>query len=77
MTASEKFSGYSIQIGSEDIIDSKVLSLIAEDAEGNVDTGKAERKLLDVLKETRVRIGTLLKTDNVSLTWSNGLVQPS
>ncbi len=65
MTASEKFSGYSIQIGSEDIIDSKVLSLIAEDAEGNVDTGKAERKLLDVLKETRVRIGTLLKTDNV------------
>jgi len=66
MTASEKFSGYSIQIGSEDIIDSKVLSLIAEDAEGNVDTGKAERKLLDVLKETRVRIGTLLKTDNVS-----------
>ena len=58
MTASEKFSGYSIQIGSEDIIDSKVLSLIAEDAEGNVDTGKAERKLLDVLKETRVRIGT-------------------
>ena len=62
-----EFSEYKIQIGAEDLIESKVLPLIAEDpaAEGD-DFSKAKKKLLEVLKETRVRMGTLLKTDNVS-----------
>lgn len=62
-----EFSEYKIQIGTEDLIESKVLPLIAEDPEGaDADFSKAKKKLLEVLKETRVRMGTLLKTDNVS-----------
>lgn len=62
-----EFSEYKIQIGTEDLIESKVLSLIAEDPDaGGADFSKAKKKLLEVLKETRVRMGTLLKTDNVS-----------
>jgi len=62
-----EFSEYKIQIGTEDLIESKVLPLIAEDPDaGGADFSKAKKKLLEVLKETRVRMGTLLKTDNVS-----------
>ena len=63
-----EFSEYKIQIGTEDLIESKVLPFIAEDPDaGDADFSKAKKKLLEVLKETRVRMGTLLKTDNVSL----------
>ena len=62
-----EFSEYKIQIGTDDLIESKVLPLIAEDpAEADVVISKAKKKLLEVLKETRVRMGTLLKTDNIS-----------
>lgn len=62
-----EFSEYKIQIGTEDLIESKVLPIIAEDPDaGGADFSKAKKKLLEVLKETRVRMGTLLKTDNVS-----------
>jgi len=62
-----ELSGYKIQIGSEDLIESKVLPFIAEDPESEgSDLSKANKKLLEVLKEARVRMGTLLKTDNVS-----------
>ena len=62
-----ELSEYKIQIGTLDLIESKVMSLIAEDPDSaDTDYSKAKKKLLEVLKETRVRIGTLLKTDNVS-----------
>ena len=62
-----EFSECKIQIGIENMIESKVLPLITEDPEGaDADFSKANKKLLEVLKETRVRMGTLLKTDNVS-----------
>ena len=62
-----ELSEYKIQIGSEDLIESKVLPFIAEDSESeDSDLSKANKNLLEVLKETRVRMGTLLKTDNVS-----------
>jgi len=62
-----ELSKYKIQIGAEDLIESKVLSLITEESNAaDVDSSKAQKKLLEVLKETRVRMGTLLKTDNVS-----------
>lgn len=68
MTAKEEFKKYSIQIGSEDLIKSKVFPLITDDTESSelADIDKANKKLQEILKETRVRIGTLLKTDNVS-----------
>ncbi len=51
-----EFSEYKIQIGTEDLIESKVLPLIAEDPDvGGADfSKKAQKKLLEVLKETRV-----------------------
>lgn len=61
-----------IQIGGEDIIDRHLQDILADDIE-NVDIQKkANDKLLDILKEMRVRFGTLLKTDNVSFLFGAG-----
>ncbi len=62
MLPRDQFKKYRIQIGTDELGESKVLSLIAEDPESPViaNTDKAEKKLQEVLKETRVRIGSLL-----------------
>ncbi len=66
-------SKYKILIGSEDLIKSNVLSIHPEEQKINsANSLKAEKKLHEVLKETRIRIGTLLKTDNVSFLMGAG-----
>jgi hypothetical protein len=66
MSDSSRFSGYHIQIGGEDLIDRYLHGILADDPENEDNKEKAEKKLLEILKEMRVRFGTLLKTDNVS-----------
>ncbi len=68
MSKKDQFKEYRIQIGHDELIESKVLPLIVDNPESpeQEDIDKANKKLQEVLKETRVRIGTLLKTDNVS-----------
>ncbi|MCY4472420.1 MAG: SIR2 family protein [Kistimonas sp.] len=62
-----EFSEYKIQIGTDDLIKKKILPLTPEGLDReDVGSSKADKKLLEVLKETRVRMGTLLKTDNVA-----------
>ena len=59
---------YSIQIGSEDIIAKQISSILSEtnDSSDFINDYQNEKRLLEILKEIRVRIWTLLKTDNVS-----------
>lgn len=66
MSDSSHFSGYHIQIGGEDLIDRYLHGILADDPENEDNKEKAEKKLLEILKEMRVRFGTLLKIDNVS-----------
>jgi len=61
-----KLSEYHLQIGTDDIINRHLAPILADDPE------KAAQKLMEVLKEMRVRIGTLLKTDNVSFLFGAG-----
>lgn len=59
-------ANYSLKIGSIDIIETQISPLLSDSPENEINIENANRKLQEVLKETRVRIGTLLKTDNVS-----------
>lgn len=56
--------GYYLKIGASDIFDEGILADLSLDDEEK--KKKARSYLSERLKETRVRIGTLLKTDNVS-----------
>lgn len=66
MSETFRLSDYQIFIGKEDIIEQKVYSIRGDDSESSENQDKAKIALKDVLKEMRVRIGTILKTDNVS-----------
>lgn len=55
-----------IRIGACDIVDQRLGPILASDPQNEDNKKKAEDALQDLLKETRVRTGTLLKTDNVS-----------
>ncbi len=60
-----KTSDYCIRIGRQELVELKVNSGSPEDIADEA-IKKSELKLQELLKETRVRIGTLLKMDNVS-----------
>jgi len=66
------WAGYHILIGGEDIIDHHLHAIQCEGPEDADKTAKAHKKLLYILKEMRVRIGTMLKTDNVSFLFGAG-----
>lgn len=55
-----------IRIGACDIVDQRLGPILASDPENEANRKKAADALQELLKETRVRTGTLLKTDNVS-----------
>lgn len=61
-----RLSDYQILIGSEDVIKRHLCGILS----GNLDSGENQEKvheeLEEVLKEMRVRFGTILKIDNVS-----------
>jgi hypothetical protein len=57
---------YSIKKGSVDIVKTKLLSFVNPDNGEVPSDDSATQKLEEVFKEIRVRIGTLLKTDNLS-----------
>lgn len=67
-----KFSECHLQIGSDAIINRYLAPIIADDPDKEENQKKALQKLTEVLKEMRVRIGTLLKTDNVSFLFGAG-----
>src|SRR5208283_5191639 len=63
MSETFRLSDYQILIGGEDVIGRHLHSILSDDPE----SGKNQEKALDeILKEMRVRFGTILKTDNVS-----------
>lgn len=55
---------YSLKIGNSEIIPTDIIEQLQSESPDTKD--KAQRTLNEKLKETRVRIGTILKTDNVS-----------
>ncbi len=57
---------YQIQIGKENIIERQLQGLLSNEPESNENQDKIKNVLKKVLKEVRVRMGTILKTDNVS-----------
>ena len=67
MSDTFSLSDYQIRIGSEDIVERHLQGCLG--ADGNVPTEsqeKARESLDELLKEMRVRFGTIIKTDNVS-----------
>lgn len=61
-----RLSDYQIQIGKEDIIERQLKGLLSDAPESRENQNKAKKALKEVLKEVRVRFGTILKADNVS-----------
>jgi len=61
-----------IRIGACDIVDQRLSPILASDPDSEDNKEKAGTVLHDLLKETRVRTGTLLKTDNVSFLFGAG-----
>jgi hypothetical protein len=66
MTDTFRLSDYQIQIGKENVIERQLQGLLGDDPESSENQDKAKKALKEVLKEVRVRFGTILKTDNVS-----------
>lgn len=66
MSATFRLSDYQIRIGNEDIIERRLHSLLSDDPENGENQEKAWKALDELLKEMRVRFGTIIKTDNVS-----------
>lgn len=66
MSATFRLSDYQIRIGNEDIIERHLHSLLSDDPENGENQEKAWKALDELLKEMRVRFGTIIKTDNVS-----------
>lgn len=67
----EAFQQYKIIIGADNIIE-PARKLLEESLQDENTKRKAEEKLQEMLKEMRVRFGTLLKTDNVSFLMGAG-----
>ena len=66
MSEAFRLSDYQIRIGNEDIVERHLHGILSSDPE-NVDNQEKARKALDeLLREMRVRFGTIIKTDNVS-----------
>jgi hypothetical protein len=66
MSETFRLSDYQIRIGNDDIVERHLHGILSSDPE-NVDNQEKARKALDeLLKEMRVRFGTIIKTDNVS-----------
>jgi len=59
-------SDYQIRIGNEDIIERHLQGILSADPENAENQEKAQKALDELLKEMRVRFGTIIKTDNVS-----------
>lgn len=61
-----RLSDYQIRIGKEDIIERHLHGILSADPENAENQEKAQKALDELLKEMRVRFGTIIKTDNVS-----------
>lgn len=66
MSESFRLSDYQILIGKDDVIERHIHGILSDDPESSENQDKAKKALEEVLKEMRVRFGTILKTDNVS-----------
>ena len=66
MSETFRLSDYQMRIGKEDVIERHIHGILSDDPESNENQNKAKKALGEVLKEMRVRFGTILKTDNVS-----------
>ena len=66
MSATFRLSDYQIRIGKEDIIERHLHGILSADPENAENQEKAQKVLDELLKEMRVRFGTIIKTDNVS-----------
>jgi hypothetical protein len=66
MSATFRLSDYQIRIGKEDIIERHLHGILSADPENAENQEKAQKALDELLKEMRVRFGTIIKTDNVS-----------
>lgn len=66
MSETFRLSDYQIRIGSEQVIERHLHGILSDDPESGKNQEKAQKKLSKLLKEMRVRFGTILKTDNVS-----------
>ncbi|CAI9086446.1 hypothetical protein A7K93_00760 [Candidatus Methylacidiphilum fumarolicum] len=66
MNATFRLSDYQIRIGKEDIIERHLHGILSADSENAENQEKARKSLDELLKEMRVRFGTIIKTDNLS-----------
>lgn len=66
MSTTFRLSDYQIRIGNEDIIERHLHGIMSADPENAENQEKAQKALDELLKEMRVRFGTIIKTDNVS-----------
>lgn len=66
MSATFRLSDYQIRIGKEDIIERHLHGILSANPENAENQEKAQKVLDELLKEMRVRFGTIIKTDNVS-----------
>jgi len=66
MSTTFRLSDYQIRIGNEDIIERHLHGILSADPENAENHEKAQKALDELLKEMRVRFGTIIKTDNVS-----------
>ena len=66
MSATFRLSDYQICIGNVDIIERHLHGILSSDPENTENQEKARKVLDELLKEMRVRFGTIIKTDNIS-----------
>ncbi len=66
MSETFRLSDYQILIGKEDVIERHLHGILSDAPESSENQDKTKKALEEVLKEMRVRFGTILKTDNVS-----------
>ncbi|OIP96627.1 MAG: hypothetical protein AUK55_05370 [Syntrophobacteraceae bacterium CG2_30_61_12] len=66
MSETFRLSDYQIRIGKEDVIERQLHGILSADPENAENQEKAQKALDELLKEMRVRFGTIIKTDNVS-----------
>lgn len=66
MSETFRLSDYQIHIGNENVMEQHLHGILSDDPESSENQDKAQKALEELLKEMRVRFGTILKTDNVS-----------
>jgi len=66
MSETFRLSDYQIRTGKEDVIERQLHGILSADPENAENQEKAQKALDELLKEMRVRFGTIIKTDNVS-----------